>query len=79
MSQSTQVLSSIPWRSIADHIWDGKTVQESCKLVRIEYKDVLWHLNSETEIKSYLVDVSMIANVREEILNGFKSNERDNQ
>ena len=65
MSQSMQVSSSISWRAIADHMWEGRTIQEACELIRIDYKDVSYQLNAWPEMKSFLLDVSMVADYRD--------------
>ena len=65
MLQSTQASSPISWRAIADHMWDGKTIQEACELIRIDYSDVMHELNAWPEMKAFLVDVSMVANYRD--------------
>jgi hypothetical protein len=50
-------------------MWDGCTIQQACELMRIDYADVSWHLNAMPDMKSMLVDTSLLAGAREEILN----------
>jgi hypothetical protein len=54
------------WRAIADKVWEGKTVPESCKELGLDWPEV--HKAMTTDIKRYMVDVSMLAGVREEYL-----------
>ena len=49
-------------------MWQGQTIQEACEALGIEYFDVLRELNVQPEIKSFLLDVGLLANAREEIL-----------
>ena len=58
-----------PWRLIADEMWAGNTVQDACKTLNLDWQTVYQRLNVEPEIKSYLLDVSLLANAREEFLN----------
>ena len=54
----------IPWRAITDQMWDGKTIQQACEELGLEYKVVMF--NATTEIKSLLLDTSMVARYRDE-------------
>jgi hypothetical protein len=58
----------MPWRLIADEMWAGNTVQDACKTLNLDWQTVYQRLNVEPEIKSYLLDVSLLANAREEFL-----------
>ena len=54
----------IPWRAIADQMWDGKTIQQACEELGLEYKVVMF--NATPEIKGFLLDTSMVARHRDE-------------
>ena len=56
----------IDWRSIADHMWDGKTIQQACHELGLDYKVVMFDVTEE--MKGFLLDVSMLANYRDEEL-----------
>jgi hypothetical protein len=61
MSDTTQT-----YRSIADIMWRGMTVQEACKELKLDWLEI--RKTMPIEVKRYLVDVSMLANAREEYL-----------
>ena len=54
----------IPWRAIADLMWEGKTIQQACEELGLEYKDVM--LVITLDMKRFLLDVSMLARYRDE-------------
>ena len=56
----------IPWRAIADLMWEGKTIQQACEEIGLEYKDVM--LVITLDMKRFLLDVSMLARYRDEEL-----------
>ena len=58
--------SAINWRGIADQMWDGKTIQEACDELGIRYVEMRFDITPE--IKNFLLDTSMLASAREEIL-----------
>ena len=47
-------------------MWDGKTVQQACDELGLDYKLVM--LDVTEEMKGFLLDVSMLANYRDEEL-----------
>ena len=53
-----------PWRAIADLMWEGKTIQQACEELGLEYRVVMF--NATPEIKSLLLDTSMLARYRDE-------------
>ena len=58
--------SMIEWREIANLMWDGKTIQQACDELGLDYKLVM--LDVTPEMKGFLLDVSMLANYRDEEL-----------
>jgi hypothetical protein len=52
------------WHKVADKVWYGMTVPDAVKELGYEWKRYAMPL----EVKRYLVDVSMLANCREEYL-----------
>ena len=67
----------IPWRAIADQMWDGKTIQQACEELGLEYKVVMF--NATPEIKSLLLDTSMLARYRDEEIFCDKARKVTNQ
>ena len=59
-------LNVVDWRLISNHMWDGKTVQQACDELGLDYKLVM--LDVTEEMKGFLLDVSMLANYRDEEL-----------
>ena len=53
----------IPWRAIADLMWTGKTIQQACSELELDYTDVMKVITHD--MKSFLLDVSMLANYRD--------------
>jgi hypothetical protein len=47
-------------------MWRGMTVQEACKELKLDWQET--HKTMPIEVKRFLVDVSMLANAREEYL-----------
>jgi hypothetical protein len=47
-------------------MWRGMTVQEACKELKLDWLEI--RKTMPIEVKRYLVDVSMLANAREEYL-----------
>jgi hypothetical protein len=47
-------------------MWCGMTVQQACKELKLDW--LVIHKAMPIEVKRYLVDVSMLANAREEYL-----------
>ena len=73
LAGTLEVLGAVvpPWRAIADLIWEGKTIQQACEELGLEYKDVMFIITPE--MKSLLLDTSMLARYRdEELINGHK-------
>lgn len=56
------------WRKIINQIWEGKTVQHACEFLGEDYSYVESCMSPQ--IRYFIIDVSMVANVREEILEG---------
>jgi hypothetical protein len=64
--------TSDTWHAIADLVWKGMTVPDAVRELGYE-----WNSNSmPIEVKRFLVDVSMLANAREEYLGA--SNDTNN-
>ena len=63
-----QNTSSIDWGAIADLVWRGMTVPAACMELGYEWPEV--HRAMPTDVARYMVDVSMLANCREEYLSG---------
>lgn len=61
----------IVWRRVIDEVWNGHTIEDACFLTNQDYERVMFLLrsNEHHKIKSLLLDVSMLASAREEILN----------
>jgi hypothetical protein len=59
-------IAVIPWRAIADLMWDGKTIQQACEELDLEYKDVMFVIT--LDMKRFLLDTSMLARYRDEEL-----------
>ena len=57
---------SIDWNAIAELVWQGKTVPAACFELGLEFADVDKAMN--IDIRSFLLDVSMVAGAREEYL-----------
>jgi len=61
-------ISACQWRKIADLVWQGMTVPDACLELGYDWAQV--HKEMPTEVARYMVDVSMLANCREEYLGG---------
>ena len=57
---------SIDWNAIAELVWQGKTIPAACLELGLEFADVDRAMN--IDIRSFLLDVSMVAGAREEYL-----------
>ena len=57
---------SIDWNAIADMVWYGSTIPAACEELGLEFADVDRAMN--IDIRSFLLDVSMVAGAREEYL-----------
>jgi hypothetical protein len=47
-------------------MWRGMTMQQACKELKLDWQET--HKTMSIEVKRYMVDVSMLANAREEYL-----------
>lgn len=63
------------WKNIIDQIWKGRTLQQACEHLGEEYSYVEYCMTPR--IRYFIIDVGMVANVREEILD--EMNYRDTQ
>ena len=64
---STNVLVTVDtWHRIADLMWQKKTFPQACEELGLNERVV--ERKMTTDIKSYLVDVSMLAGARDEYL-----------
>ena len=61
----------IDWRAIADELWDGKTVQQACISLSIDYREV--YREMDIEMRTFLLDVAMLANYRDGLLSAYNS------
>ena len=59
-------MAQVDYRQISDHMWDGKTIRQACDELGLDYKVVM--LDVTEEMKGFLLDVSMLANYRDEEL-----------
>ena len=59
-------IPSYDWYGIADFIWHGKTIQLACEELGYTWAEIRFVITPEQ--KQYLLDVSMLASVREEYL-----------
>ena len=59
-------MAKVDYRQISDHMWDGKTVQQACDELGLDYTVVMFDITPD--IKGFLLDVSMLANYRDEEL-----------
>ena len=66
MSATIKEVLPSDWRAIADLVWQGKTIPQAVQLLGLERRTV------ESEmilpIRRYLVEVSLLANCRQEFL-----------
>jgi hypothetical protein len=58
------VLTPTDYHKVADLVWKGMTVPEAVQELGHEWKQS----DMPTDVKRYLVDVSLLANVREDYL-----------
>ena len=58
----------VDWEAIADLMWEGKTVQQACKILWYDWSEV--DKQMDIDQRSYLIDVSMMAGVKKEYLDG---------
>ena len=54
------------WRSIFDQIWNGLTLHEACDYLDADYTYVQDMMTPQ--IRYFIIDVSMVVGVREEML-----------
>ena len=57
------------WRGLANEMWHGSTIQQACANTGEDYGCVSWHLSGNPDLRALLLDVSMLASVREELIN----------
>ena len=64
------------WLALIESMWRGATIQEACAEQNYRYLDALWFLNTGEyiDIKRLLLDTSMLAAAREEILDACPAN-----
>jgi hypothetical protein len=53
------------WLNIIDLMWQQKTLDDACAAIGVSKLDVLWHLNANPEMSDYLLEVSMLASLKE--------------
>jgi hypothetical protein len=64
MLHSGMESSQVDYYKVADLVWSGMTIPEAVRELGYEWKQHCVPI----EVKRYLVDVSMLANAREEFL-----------
>ena len=65
-TDSTIRMVSIDWYAVADLVWQGRTVPAACLELGLEFHDV--DRAMDLDIRSFLLDVSMVAGAREQYL-----------
>jgi hypothetical protein len=58
------------WADVFTQVWNGLTIPQACAYLDLDYSMVEDEMN--IVIRSFLVDVGMIANVRRNILEGIE-------
>jgi len=61
-------LKEIDWHRIADLMWHEMTIQDACKELGYDESKVMKEANLDR--RTFLLDTSMLASVREKYLNG---------
>ena len=56
----------VDWRSIADLVWAGNTIDQACDELGLDYKAVMFDVTYD--MKGFLLDTSMLANYRDQEL-----------
>jgi hypothetical protein len=55
------------WRAIADKVWEGKSIPDSCKELGLDWRVIDRKMSDN--IRTFLLDTAMVAGAREEYLN----------
>ena len=58
--------TAIPWRTIADLVWQGKTVPEACASLGLDFGDTDVAMSSA--MRGFLIDVATVAHYRDKEL-----------
>lgn len=68
-------MNSYKWAELFTQIWHGSTIKQACGYLALDYATVQNEMT--IEIRSFIVDVSMVAGAKSELLNELKKGETD--
>lgn len=59
-------MAVVDWLAVVDLVWAGMTVPDACRHLGYDWREA--ELQLDTEKRRYLVEVSMMANVKNDYL-----------
>lgn len=62
-------MTSAQWSAVFNGIWNGLTVEETCRYLELDF--ALVQNKMTLEIRSFIIDVSMVAGARSELLKSY--------